>query len=305
MRRKNELFIDGYKYGLVKDHVNDLNLYDHFKNTIHLFDGTIQHTDAYGHNLFLKKEGDKWVTTTETTALPYMYPKLVQPNSDELTNIFLMENKRKFFAYPVGEIGREDSEVATESSTEFYSELISFCLENRYKYLGLLDTMFKDYDPISNYDSYEKREDTHGDETFTHTPKLDNVEGHTKTTVKPVLTQTETTPDTAGIQTEHYVTTYDSDSSTRLADRTVQKGSTTTTVKAVEDGDGVNETTYSTEKYQDKRTQNDDGYVLERHGNIGVTSTQDMLEQERNIRRYSILKEFCRELGSYVCLSVY
>lgn len=305
MMKKNELYIDGCAYGLVKDHTNDFDIYNHFKNAVHFFDGSIQHTDVYGNKLYLTRENGKWVPTTETTAIPYNYPKIVEPDSDQLVNIFLLENKRKFFAYPVKEWGKNDADVISSSNAEFYSELISFCLENRYKYLGLLDTMFQDYDPISNYDSYEKRQDTHGDETFTHTPKLDNVEGHTKTTVKPVLTQTETTPDTAGIETEHYVTTYDSDSSTRLSDRTVQKGGTTTTVKAVTGGDGVNETNFSSEKYQDKRTQSDDGYVLERHGNIGVTSTQDMLEQERNIRRYSILKEFCKDLGNYVCLSVY
>lgn len=304
MRKKNELYVDGCRYGLVKDHINDFNLYNHFKNAVHFFDGTIQHTDAYGHKLYLKKNGDKWITTTEQTQNPYMYPNIVETNQDELVNVFLLENKRKFFAYPVGEDGRDDSVVIKESSDEFYSELISFCLENQYKYLGLLDTMFKDYDPISNYDSSEERKDTHGEETFTHAPDQ-NGKGSTKTTTKPTLTKTITKPDLDGLITEHYGTTYDNNNNGELIDRTVQKGGTTTTMEAIPDGDGVSDTTYSSEKYTDTRIRKADGYTFERHGNIGVTTTQQMLEQERIIRRFAILKEFCKELGNYVCLSVY
>lgn len=228
-----------------------------------------------------------------------MYPNIIGTNQDELVNVFLLENKRKFFAYPIGEDGKDDRLVIKESSAELYSELISFCLENSYKYLGLLDTMFKDYNPLNSYDAYEKRNDTHGKETFNHFPE---VEGSSSTTSRPATTTTTITPDAAGTQVEHYVTTYDSDSSTRLADRTVQKGNTTTTTVSIS-GDGSSNTTYLSEKYKDERTQDSDGYSLERHGTNGAA--QDLLEQERNIRRFAILKEFCKELGNYVCLSVY
>ena len=231
-----------------------------------------------------------------------MYPNIMGANQEELVNVFLLENKRKFFAYPVGEDGRDDSVVIKESSDEFYSELISFCLENNYKYLGLLDTMFKDYDPISNYDSSEERKDTHGKETFNHFPEL---AGSSSTTSKPASTETTTEPDPNGLTTEHYGTTYDDNNNGRLVDKTVQKGSTKTTTKAIEGGESSDNTTYSSEKYKDERTQADDGYTFERHGNIGVTTTQQMLEQERIIRRFAILKEFCKELSNYVCLSVY
>ena len=230
-----------------------------------------------------------------------MYPNIIGANQDELVNVFLLENKRKFFAYPVGEDGRDDRLVISESSAEFYSELISFCLENSYKYLGLLDTMFKDYDPISNYDSSEERKDTHGKETFAHVPQE---KGSSSTTSKPASTETTTRPDPDGLITERYDTTYD-DNNGRLVDRTVQKGGTKTTFNVIEGGEGSDNTTYSSEKYKDERTQENDGYTFERHGNIGVTTTQQMLEQERNIRRFAILKEFCKELSSYVCLSVY
>lgn len=228
-----------------------------------------------------------------------MYPNIIGTNQDELVNVFLLENKRKFFAYPIGEDGRDDSVVIKESSNEFYNELISFCLENSYKYLGLLDTMFKDYDPISNYDSFEKRKDTHGKETFNHIPEL---AGSSNTTFKPASTKTETYPDAGGLITERYGTTYDDNNNDGLIDRTVQKGKTTT-INSVDNGG--NNTSYSSEKYKDERIQEADGYTFERHGNIGVTTTQEMLEQERNIRRFAILKEFCKELSNYVCLSVY
>jgi len=80
MEKKNELYVDGCKYGLVKDHINDFNLYAHFKNAVHFFDGTIQHTDSYGHKLYLKEENNKWVVTTDSTGTPYMYPNIIGVN---------------------------------------------------------------------------------------------------------------------------------------------------------------------------------------------------------------------------------
>ena len=80
MKKKNELYVDGCKYGLVKDHINDFNLYAHFKNAVHFFDGTIQHTDSYGHKLYLKEENNKWVVTTDSTGTPYTYPNIIGTN---------------------------------------------------------------------------------------------------------------------------------------------------------------------------------------------------------------------------------
>lgn len=305
--RRDCISIGNKRYATFDKWTSDTNqnMYGLFTD-IHLFDGTIQRKDKYGHNLYLKKVtgSEEWEVTTEVTSTPYNYPNL-NVDYDDIYNVFLQEYEDAFCYVPYDQYGKDKEEIQSTSYGKLFANIGVFAMKNEYKYLGLLDTMFQDYDPITNYDSYEKRDDTHGDETFTHTPKVDDVEGHTKTTVKPTETATETTPNPTGIETEHYVTTYDSDSSTRLSDRTVQKGGTTTTVKAVDGGDGVNETTFSSEKYQDKKTQSNDGYVLRRKGNIGVTTSQQMIESERQLRKFSVLKIFCDDLAQYITLGIY
>ena len=298
MSRKKQLVIDGEVFGTVRDHAGTFGLYQAMSE-IHLFDGTIQHTDKYGHKLYLQQRNGKWEVTTVQTAMPYMYPKLYD-NSSDLTNVFLMENREKFFAYPIADCGKIDADVQRESSTLLQFDIDSFVLENQYKYLGLLETMFEDYDPISNYDSYEKKTQTHGLETYNHTPV--GLSGHTHTETTPAETSTTTTPD-GQIKVEHYTTTYDDATQGRLADYTIQTGGTKAETSV--DNNGVGDTTFNSETYTDTKTTETDGYELEKHGNIGVTSTQEMLDQERKIRRFSVLKEFSDELAKYICLSVY
>lgn len=46
-------------------------------------------------------------------------------------------------------------------------------------------------------------------------------------------------------------------------------------------------------------------HELTRSGNIGVTTTQQMLESERELARFNVIDEFCRELNKEILLGVY
>lgn len=46
-------------------------------------------------------------------------------------------------------------------------------------------------------------------------------------------------------------------------------------------------------------------HTLTRSGNIGVTTTQQMLESERELARFNIIDEFCKELNKQILLGVY
>ena len=46
-------------------------------------------------------------------------------------------------------------------------------------------------------------------------------------------------------------------------------------------------------------------HSLTRSGNIGVTTTQQMLEQERQIVKFSIINEFYQDLVEQLCLQIW
>lgn len=292
---------------------------------VDLFNGSIQRTDKYGNKLYLHRVGDKIEVTTEVTSIPYMYPKLYD-NSSDLANIFLMHKRDAYLAYPCQQIGESDADVCRESAILLDSDIISFCLENRYKYLGLLDTMFQDYDPITNYDMIE-----HGTETPTgsttntkdYTPDANGVttktgkvdaNGNIVAIEKGDITSTTSSSidETAdGQEIKTYTTTYDDDNQDRLSTRQTIKGMPTTGEETTTEETsailGQNVKGLNIDKEVDTVTFDNrvDTHHLERHGNIGVTTTQDMLESERKIRNFSILKIFIEDLSKIITLGVY
>ena len=66
----------------------------------------------------------------------------------------------------------------------------------------------------------------------------------------------------------------------------------------------VNTKTYNNVKDQDGGTDTT-SHTLTRSGNIGVTTTQQMLESERELANFNILKDFFDELSKEILLGVY
>ena len=140
--------------------------------------------------------------------------------------------------------------------------------------------------------------------------------------------------DTSGgdqIETINYATTYEDDSSDRKTGKTETNGSSGesevisktasqghirrgkiesgnpsafgyTDVESFEDR--TDTTTYNNVKDQlsgDDTTK----HSLTRSGNIGVTTSQQMIESERELVRFNVIDEFCKELNKEILLSVW
>lgn len=177
---------------------------------------------------------------------------------------------------------------------------------NQAKFLGLIKTFGYKYDPISNYDLYE----ISGDASKRTKEKTSNTLNGTLTTMKDAPT----------LKTSTYTTTYDSASQDRLA------GYQENTYNGVHrEADGgvpvIQETVIPDENYRNDTSNEYEGNVnltideittpeahsaevhkLIRKGNIGVTSTQEMIEQEREIAKQNILDEFFKEFNKGVML---
>ena len=157
-----------------------------------------------------------------------------------------------------------------------------------------------EYNPISNYDSNEKdiKQLMHGLKTTTRTPNLTNATTHG-------LTQTTSF---ANRETENDVTTFDSQTF-RPDDRTTESG-TTTTGNTGTDSTSTTGTDTTTETYSlttfvegDNTYSGDDIEINtnKKSGNIGVTTSQQMLQSEKDLRMSPILEIYLDKFVNNYC----
>lgn len=265
-----------------------------------LFNGSIQRRNKYGELLYLQtdEEGNTQITTTVTDK-PYYYPDLQLGSDDQqvheqaaLLDQFMLRFEDRYLAAPYKTIGKDDNEVRNKSIGKIGFMVRRFCISNQYKYLNLIDTMYYDYNPIDNYNGVEES-------STTRTPDLNYNYGAYEDNNTTISTTTQDLKnDGNNITVEHYTTTYDDDSKSRLENYDVTTGMDSTTIE--------NENTANHGERSNTETGTETtSFKLKKSGNLGITSTQKMIREQREISRFNVLDEFFNELAEYICLSVY
>lgn len=196
---------------------------------------------------------------------------------EELRRLYEHHNDDKVLAKPF----HPDDEDANLAAISYFKECVELTwLENKYKYLRLIQSLGFEYDPISNYDSHEWRHDMEDTNAGTHYENSSYTDSSTESTEADATNKPKTS---------HYTTTEESDTA-RLETYDETTGKTNGTSSLVHGA------------HTDKTKEH---YDIYKKGNIGVMSTQDMLEQERAIARFSIVEEFFKDLNKSLALSVY
>lgn len=184
------------------------------------------------------------------------------------------------------------------------SSCTSLYVTHAYMLSGLYETTLLEYEPIENYRMTEKGKDTDGgtDKTVNEYGDDDRTESFGKTVRTDTLGEVnaseslgETNTTTSG---EHSIAGYDQNDS--FSPQTKDEGSETVNAREntthtdsiinKSEGDEVSNDylhhahtdTFSTEHGKTL------DHELTRYGNIGVTTSQQMLEAERNVRNFSI-----------------
>jgi hypothetical protein len=174
--------------------------------------------------------------------------------------------------------------------------------DNLHYFTKLYESMNFEYDPISNYDkhdtqySIENERTLHSDITPTTTDTTINNYGVTTTTTY------NTTYDTQDEKlTEKNIISPDNLSTTTT--QTGKQGNTQTYHTKDENLSVDNPVKYDgyNEKLNGDKVLTSEGVTK---GNIGVTSTQDLIEQERKIINIQFVKVVCERLISIVCVGV-
>lgn len=160
----------------------------------------------------------------------------------------------------------------------------------------LYNTLNLEYNPIDNTDKYEDYTDKRTTERTT-SGETASTSGGTDS-----RTESETTSGTRNETVEHAVSAenasdYQADSrdTTRGSNEDSRENTARGTTSLNSSG-----TNSETENYTDTFT-----HTLHTHGNIGVTTTQQMIESERESVRYNLVEEIAADYQAAFCLDIY
>lgn len=190
--------------------------------------------------------------------------------------------------------------------------ILSNVIYNHYglKWEKLYDTLFLEYNPIENYDSYE--EESPAETTETITP-AETTETTTPAETTETTTPAETTETITPAETETKNNIYGFNSSVSVPSNEGQISVTTdgkTVITVDNDGKIIHTTeTAGTNKITVdesgvKKTTTDKSRTLHRHGNIGVTTSQQMLQSERDLWKWEFLNTVFDDINKIITLPI-
>lgn len=191
-------------------------------------------------------------------------------------------------------------------------------ITNAYKYKTLMNTMNFIYNPIENYNMDETLtvNFSKGSETTTVTHEGQDIASNIGTNTlhsKGGTTMSSGSHDTLNSSTTTQIAPYNESlgESTYTTNKVTVSGTPSTTTEGSTDSETTNtetlnssvSNTYDSSITTDAGIRNDITFhELKRNGNIGVTTTQQMIEQERNIADFDILKIYFNDIENLILL---
>lgn len=222
------------------------------------------------------------------------YPTCIQnvDNLIKVTSIIISTwaNKRLFSGVLVN--GKLDVGQDNRTYTIVRNLIDSALIEKKYEIDTLYNTTILEYNPIENYNSTEKETTTlSGSEIDTKSgSEIHSRTGNDSTTYTGGTTTTPT--GSTSVTRKETAFNEPTDLATSTQDITSYEGMTTSEVfKDRADTNSHDETETATyNNLKNERTYNNrkNERTFERKGNIGVTTSQQMLEQERSIALFSV-----------------
>lgn len=183
----------------------------------------------------------------------------------------------------------------TDSRTfKFFSN--TFFYERNATIKKLLDTLELEYNPIENYN---RKDELSTETVFTGGLEITDTNRISDTLNLGNRTNTKVTPATA---TEDLVSAFDSDIY-QPKTRTTQSGETNTTVENNGSDTRITDEVNTQKKGGEDRTKETQNNLV--RGNIGTTTTQSMIKQEREIALFNVYTWIAIEFEQnfFICVS--
>ena len=163
-----------------------------------------------------------------------------------------------------------------------------WCSKNAKTWEELYKTTIQDYDPIYNYDRTEETTDIRSGKRSLSEDTSSNTKQNGKTNVDG--TSSDTSEHTMSADNSD---SYEPDYKDTASRKDTQKSKSSNRVDVTGDR-AVDETTGETYSHK-----------LRAYGNIGVTTTQEMLEAQRKVVRYNVYNEIADSFKEEFCLYIY
>lgn len=196
-----------------------------------------------------------------------------------------------------GNLDVSDLELLVEDVFEYDTTImpVSFdkIIYNRFatKWVKIWNALNTAYNPLENYDM-----------TQTETPDITKTRSVNTDVTEERKVNTDLTTSTDADVTDTDIYGFNS-SSPNPSGKITRNGD----VVVTGDADDNVETTHTTGDSDDNVTTETESGTrgLTRHGNIGVTTSQQMLQSELEVRKYDFYKMIYNDIDSILCLKVY
>ena len=213
----------------------------------------------------------------------------------------------------------------------------NYTKSNYYKYTKLLKSLTSDYNPIENYNMVENGDDKSQSETDTtlemrggeeRTTKTEKGQTYTDNTTFNNVTDTHQNTGTTkyqGSETQsNSATTYDNVNTDWLTDKqntefNNRQDTISSSDSNVKNGSISNQRVYGmgadsesvNNEYKNRvdvttiNNYSNNTHILTRSGNIGVTTTQQMLQSEREVAHFNIIDDYLDGVSNEIMLNFY
>ena len=224
-------------------------------------------------------------------------------NFQNLLRDFIYDN---FGYYEISEKIKNTTERKNKTMLEVIQEIASnIYLSNEYRYDTLYSTIIQEYNPIENYSMTEKIETAYngkeinattftGSEKEIHSIKEERTE-HSQTNEGGTTNVLKTAP-------------YDSESFFNKEQSTTTQDSPTSSELAI-GNTGENTTEKTFENRSDNNVKSFEGrndvVTHTRSGNIGVTTSQQMLESQRSLANFNFVGIVARDIVKRIGILIY
>ena len=247
----------------------------------------------FSNNPFIKSE---LISTFEKNPIS-------SENFQNLLRDFIYDN---FGYYEISEKIKDTTERKNKTMLEVIQEIASnIYLSNEYKYNTLYSTIIQEYNPIENYSMTEKIETAYngkeinattftGSEKEIHSIKEERTE-HSQTNEGGTTNVLKTAP-------------YDSESFFNKEQSTTTQDSPTSSELAI-GNTGENTTEKTFENRSDNNVKSFEGrndvVTHTRSGNIGVTTSQQMLDSQRALANFNFVGIVARDIVKRIGILIY
>lgn len=179
--------------------------------------------------------------------------------------------------------GDRETNSINSAFSDWYSKLLALGNANAYKYKTLYETIIAEYNPIENYSMTESGTDIL-DKTGNISNELTMQNGNKKTETKNNSVTDTTTESTYPYNNNTKTSTNSTDVNYGGRSETITSDSYTDTQRSIQNNNTSDITTHE----------------FKRSGNIGVTTTQQMLESSRKLAQFSLFMEWFKDIDKYI-----